>query len=209
VGLIGYVSVILLGISISLIVIVASKARRHSKKQSEINRRFFEEEEAANNVRKKEIDASLFYKASLAELPPIPEGDPNQVQRCAKRLMIRFDAPVSNLELKQQYGPAQMDIIAQYEENFNEYLKALTKWAGDIIEKSPDDALIILNKVITLGGEYRDTYKLAADIYAAKADSNGINALKKSAEKNHFKDPSVRSHILEYIHNKEKEIGAS
>lgn len=202
----GNIFIVLLSAAAIIFIIVRSSM--HSKKQEGIKRRFLEEEEAANAVRKKEIDAELYYTADFDALPPIPADDPNQVMRCSQRKMIRFAEPISNLELKKLYGPAQMDIIAQYEENFSEYLKALTKWAVELaledFEKNQEDVLSILETVISLGGEFRDTYKLAADIYAGTGDVAALDALLIRAEQNHFKDPNIQQQILEYIDMKKE-----
>jgi len=199
--------------SILAILLLALRSSRHAKQQEEIKRRFLEEEEAANAVRKRDIDPELFYTADLSALPQIAAGDPHQVERSAKRTMIRFEEPISNLELKKQYGLSQMDIIAQYEENFIEYLKALTNWAEELVkENNPADAITILETAISLGAEFRNTYKLAADIYAANIDETAetaetaIENLLDRAEKNHFSDPSIRRQILEHINKKKDEL---
>jgi len=194
---------LLTALAITFLVVRSS---RHSKRIDEIKRRFLEEEEAANLVRKKEIDPELFYTADLSTLPALPENDTAQVERASKRLMIYFKEPITNLELKKQYGVMQMDIIAQYEENFNEYLKALTKWAGSIMADSPDDAIKILELVVSLGGEFRDTYRHSADIYAARGDEAALDALLRAAGENHFNDPNIRILVCEYIFKKKEEI---
>lgn len=191
-------------ITLAIIVVLVVRSSRHAKKREEIHRRFLEEEDAANAVRKKEISPELFYTADLSVFPALPADDPFQIERCAKRTMIYFKEPVSNLELKKQYGAAQMDIIAQYEENFSEYLKSLTKWAGAISDENPAGALKILETVISHGAEFRDSYKLTADIYAKSGDKFGLDSLISRAEKNYFKDPSIRAQILEYINMKKR-----
>ncbi|MCL1877312.1 MAG: hypothetical protein FWF80_00475 [Defluviitaleaceae bacterium] len=174
-------------------------SRRHSKKQEEVKQRFLEEEEAANAVRKKDIDPKLYYTPDLTAFPPLPPGDPHQVERSAKRTMIRLPRPLTNLELKMQYGLAQMDIIAQYEENFNEYLKSLTMWGASIAKENPSDAVTILETVVSYGGEFRDAYKTAADIYVAQGDGKKLDALFARTEENHFTDPSIKRQLLDYI----------
>jgi len=183
------------------------KSSRGTKKQEEINLRFIEAEEAANSVRKKEIPPEMFYVADLALLPPVPEDDPYKVERCANRKMIRFATPVTNLELKQKYGLAQMDNIALYEENFHEYLKALTIWAAALTDENQDDAaLSILEHAILLGSEFRNTYKLAADVCVRFNDADGLTFLREKVEDNYFKDPTVRQHVLEYVDTKLNEL---
>ncbi|MCL2217270.1 MAG: hypothetical protein FWB91_09675 [Defluviitaleaceae bacterium] len=199
----GFLNILLVVASLAVIFVIAYAVRRHTRQQDEINRRFLEEEEAANSVRKKEIESELFYTPDLAALPAIPEGDPHSVKRCAKRTMLRLPRPMTNLELKKQYGLAQMDSIAQYEENFNEYLKAITAWAGDLAEAGElRDALVLLNEAVSLGSEFRNSYKLAADIHVKNRDEIKLQELRFKVTANHFKDPAVRNHVVEYIDSK-------
>ena len=199
----GIINIVLLLSTIVLIIVIAVMSRKHGKQQDDINRRFLEAEEAANSVRKRELDPELFYTADLAGLPPVPENDPHKVLRASKRTMIRFNSPVSNLDLKKRYGPSQMDSIALFEENFNDYLKALTEWAASLAEEDKaGDALLVLKQAIVLGSEFRNTYKLAADIYAARRDTKSLDALLQYAEENYFRDPAVQNHVIEYISEK-------
>ena len=202
----------ILGVSamVAGIIFIMIQSRRHRKKQEEVHREFLEAEDAANAVRKKEIEPDLFFIADLSGLPAVPEGDPHNVERAAARQMIYFRTPISNLELKREYGPAQMDVIAQYEENFNDYLKCLTNWATDIAEtRNPQDvsdSLLILGYTIAHGTELRNAYKLAADLYAEARDFATLEALMDTADRHHFRDPAVKRHIVEYIGVKLEEI---
>ena len=200
---VGFWNSFLIIASLWFIVIFVFRGQRWEKQQDDVKRRFVEEEDAANSVRKKEIPPEMFYSADLTRFAPIPEGDPHKVERCAKRKMIRFPEPITNLELKKQYGPAQMESLALYEENFNEYLKALTTWAGALVEKGElNDALTILDEAISLGSEFRNTYRLTADIYAMNNSEIDLQGLRHKVNSNHFRDPAVLQHILEYIDNK-------
>jgi len=199
----GYLNIVLVVATGLLMIIVAFAARKNINKQKILNRRFIEEEDAANAVRKKDIKPELFYEPDLTVLPPIPENDPHKVERSRKRTMIRFTEPITNLELKKQYGIAQMDVIAQYEENFNDYLKALTAWAGELIENDDlQNASIILEEAMNLGSEFRNTYKFAADIHVRKKDEIALQSLRFKVTANHFKDPAIRQHVVAYIDSK-------
>jgi len=203
-------NIVLIILSVLLIIFIAYMARRHRSKQENIHERFLDEEDAANAVRKKELEPEIFFVADLSGLPEISEDDPYQVVRAAKRQMIRFTEPVSNLELKQKYGVSQMDIIAQYEENFNEFLKALTNWAEGLADEGNGrSALAILEYALTLGSEFRSTYKLAADILAAYQDAGALETLLDFTSANHFYDPAVRQHIMSYINDKIDELGGA
>ena len=200
----------LLLLTVFAMVYIFIQSRRHKNRQEELNRKFLDAEDRANSVRKKDISPDLFFEPDISDLPPLQEGDPYQIERTSKRKMIYFREPVSNLELKQEYGPAQMDIIAQYEENFHDYLKSLTDWATSLAEDREEnnvkDALWILGYAIAHGAEFRSTYKLAADLYAEIKDTETLQALYNAAEMQHFKDPAVRQHVLEYIKNHLEEL---
>lgn len=205
------INALILGLTVIVICVVALNTRKHKHKQEALNRKFLDDEAAANQVRKKEIDPQLYFTPDLTDLPPIEEDDPHKVIRAAARQMIYFKKPVTNLELKNQYGPAQMDLIALHEENFNEYLKALTAWATSLAETDNEqdisDALLILGYAIAHGSEFRNTYKLTADIYARMGEKETLIALKETAEINHFRDPAIRHHIVEHIEKKIEGLG--
>ena len=193
-------NLVLVILSFTLMMALAIKHSVNRRRQEEMNNVFLEEEAAANNTRRKEIDPGLYYTPNLSAHPPIPEGDPHRVERAASRKMIYFRQPMTNLELKKQYGPQQMETIAHQEENFNEYLKALTNWAVSLHENGKnDEALQILEYTLSLGSEFRNTYKITADIYAQNKNKNALEALHKTASEHHFRDSAIRNHILEYI----------
>ena len=206
------INVVLIAATIIAIIVVLTKSRLHTRKKEQLHKQFIDQEAEANAVRKKEIDPELYFVPDLSELPAVPEGDPNRVERSSKRPMIYFRTPKTNLELKREYGPAQMDILAQHEENFNEYLKCLTSWATELSAtgepQDTSDALLILGYAIAHGAEFRNTYKITADIYAKAGEKSTLEALYDMAKNNHFRDPAIRQHILEHIQRHIANLGA-
>ena len=193
--------------SIILIIVVALATKRHGKLQDAKNRRFLEEEQEANMARKREIDPKLFFYADLINFPRIPESDPHKVLRTSRRTMIRFEEPETNVELKKRYGPSQLESIAQYEENFVDFLKSLGDWAQALYDEgSLDGAIQVLDYAVRLGSEFRATYRLAADIYANRRDTGALGQLHHMAQQNHFKDPVIQGHVLSYIEEKMQEL---
>jgi len=201
------INVLIVTLTLGFMLLLVISSRKHRRKQEEINKRFFEAENAANQVRKKELEQELYYVADLSRLPEIPESDPHKVLRASKRPMIYFRQPLTNLELKQMYGLAQMEIIAQHEENFNEYLKSLTNWANELVESGQEtDAIFVLDYAISLGAEFRNTYKLAADLYTKREDIHNLDYLVDKINRNHFHDPTIRQHVLDYVKGKIEEL---
>ncbi|MCL2187466.1 MAG: hypothetical protein FWC16_12690 [Defluviitaleaceae bacterium] len=189
------------------IIYVAVRSSQARKKHDAMIQRFLVDEEAANTVKKRPLEDELFFTADLSVLPAVPEGDPHKVLRAASRKMIRFLNPISNVELKNRYGRLQLEYLAHYEENFNEYLRALTKWAESLSARGNEkDALMVLEHTLTLGSEFRGTYKLAADIYAQNKDEQKLDDLLAQAAIHTFRDPATGNHIIEYVREKLNEL---
>ena len=202
-GIIHIFSPITWGLIVALLwlcIYVAIRSGAIRRKNDEIIQRFLIDEEEANAAKKRPLEEELFFTADLSDLPPVPENDPHKVMRTAKRKMIRFTKPISNTELKNRYGRLQLEYLAQYEENFNEYLRALTKWAESLIaQNNTPDALRILEHALSLGSEFRGTYKLTADIYAEQRNTEKLEALLARAACQTFRDPATGNHIIEYV----------
>ena len=182
------------------------KSKRASRLNAEKDRQFFKEDAEANSARRREINPKLFFVPDLNLLPSIEEDDPHKVLRAAKRKMIFFNEPISNIELKKQYGPSQLVTIAQYEENLNDFIKSITIWARDLFDKEDfSDAKLLAEYAINLKSEFRNTYKLAADLYSLDIfPDNTLESLIKIVENQNFKDPAMQKSILEYINSKEQ-----
>jgi len=200
-------NLVLIVLSAAAILAVLISSIKYGRKRDAVKRNFLDKEQAVNAVRKKEIDPELFYTPDLASFPPVSDDDPHRVKRAAVRTMVRLPQGMTNLELKSKFGLAQIETISLYEENFNEYLKALTNWASAIIaensKENQADAVNLLTTVVEMGGEFRDAYKLLADIYASQNSKDELKQLFNQASENHFKDPSVKQVVLDYITSKE------
>jgi hypothetical protein len=197
------VTIILFVVLFWAIFFVAIQSARAKRKRDKITQQFLLEDDKANTVRKRPLDAELFFTADLSKLPPLPEGDPHKVERAVNRKMIRFTKHFSNVELKQRYGRLQLEFIAHYEENFSDYLRALTNWAESLIlAENPHDALRILEHAINLGSEFRKTYKYAADLYANQKNAEKLEELLSKVVFHTFRDPATANHIIEYVQEK-------
>lgn len=168
---------------------------------------FLERERTANSVRRKEIED--FFTPDLSALPVTDDGDASQekVLRRAVLTMVRLPQQMTNIDIKMAYGAAQLEKIIQYEENFHSYLEALIEWAESLAAVGRnDDALRILwHTVADLQSEYRKSYTLAADLYAANRDMDGLNALLTKAESHTFRDAGVKRRIIMHIINQRNE----
>jgi len=185
------------------IAFITIKSRRSRRKQLEVLNQFLEEEDEANAARRRPIQEELFYKPQLDQLPPLPDDDPHKITRAANRKMIHFPKPMTNAELKARYGRVQLEQLAQYEENYEDYLRALTKWATQLVKDNQTaDAKRILEQTVALSSEFRNSYKLLADIYADERSHQKLDELLAAAQAKVFKDPTTGLHVVGYIREK-------
>lgn len=165
--------------------IIKIKNKDYKKKADE----YFELERQANMARKKTIDEDLYYEPDMEKLP-IKEYSPNDEQnskllkaqelvfRKSKLKMIKFNSYKSNMELKMEYGFANLEHIATYEENFNEFMSALTNWGEQLINQNNlDDGELVLQFAIKNGCDLSKTFILLADMYYNKNSKEKLNEL--------------------------------
>ena len=184
-------------------------------KTSAINKKrpiedFIDKEREANSARRRDIDPALFFKADMSVLPA-PNNSPaaDKAARLAAATMIHFPQPVSNHVLKLSYGPGQLESIAQYEENYHHFIRALLDWAEELLKQGQrEDALTVLEYTVEHRSEYRKSYILTADLYAEAKNTDKLNTLKNNVESMYFNDPHVQKTIIHYIEESVRGISA-
>ena len=90
----------------------------------------------------------------------------------------------TNTELKYKYGVSNLNLLTEYDTNYNELITLLHNY-GSIFakEKYESQALFILEYAISIGTDISGTYLLLADIYQKNGQYDKIQWLKKEAEK--------------------------
>lgn len=133
---------------------------------------FIDEEREANTVKSRPIgedelfvpDMSLFpIKAESADIVGRKQSE---MQKRAAKKMIRFDAPMSNLELKHKYGTVNLEKVSEYEENFFNFIYAVNDWAQALSDSGDlSGARAALRGGVLSGAETSKTFTMLADIY--------------------------------------------
>ena len=181
------------------------KLKRASRGRQATFTEFVNEEREANAARRQDIDASLYFTPDLSLIPLRQDGSKQEenLAKIAKRTMIRFPERVSNTALKKRYGPSQLELITQYEENYNDYISALIDLAQSHAESgSKQDALRILEYTLELGSEYRKSYQLTASLYVEEGETDKLEKLHAIAEERKFADEGIKRWIIKMIRDK-------
>ena len=177
--------------------------------------KLLQDDMVANFARSRDLEPEYFYTPDLSVLP-IRDDAQNDILKKQSQLvgtsnlrMVRFPQKMGNIELKSKYGPANLEKIAGYEENYTRYISALLGWAEALLDhggrQEKADAIAILENTVLLGSDYRKTYKLLADHYAGIANADGLNHLLDSVA-SAFEDEGIKRQLTQYIMDKKENL---
>jgi hypothetical protein len=183
----------------------ATKGKRTSFKDSE----FFAEND--EYVARKAIPTELVFTPDISGLPvknyndseldPVTRKIVSQRQgealKRAAAKMVRFDVPMTNNEIKNEFGYANLEVIAGYESNFERYTQAMLRWAQALYDEGErEDAEAVLEAVVNNGAQVSKCYTLLADIYRMKNDGAKLRGLYSILES---KELPAKDKALKYI----------
>ncbi len=182
---------------------------KHYKKDFES---FFDKEREANVSRIKEIPQKYFVEVNVKSLPFRQYANDetylkvaarqDKVKKLINNKMIKFEKPMSNREIKLEFGIANLEYVTTYEENFHKFQRALLEWAEQLIFlEEYEDAKVILLLIINLGTDISKNYILLTDVYLKQKDKKGINELIENVKNNKIFENNeiIRNKILSYI----------
>ncbi|MCL2235234.1 MAG: hypothetical protein FWB98_02200 [Defluviitaleaceae bacterium] len=178
-----------------LFLIMSRMVKRRNDEKRRQSEQMIAEDDEANNARPQEVDVELFFHVNIDDLPlreysKEEEDKPHspcmwqgKVLKAAEKKMLHFDSPKTNVELKQMFGRANLEFVANYEENFTNFIHAMRHWAEALLSyDQKEDARTVLEIAVESGSEISQTYTLLADIYAGDADKEKLTALKTLVE---------------------------
>lgn len=180
-----------------------SKSSRNAEKNKT---NLLELESEANLTRRMSID-NLDYIIFSEKSIPIIEINDNELKKIQQELLNFSDKKilnltgVTNIELKKLYGPANLPILSEYDNNFLELVRTLHNYAFTLNNLNyQDDAIKVLEYSVEIGTDMGSSYKLLADLYNSKNDNSKINVLiDKSYRINALSRNSVISYLKAYI----------
>ncbi|MGN0155575.1 MAG: hypothetical protein ACI4A3_14070 [Lachnospiraceae bacterium] len=180
--------VFVLPIVITILVWVLNHNIKKNKVPNKVDvRTYLAREDAANSTRKKDISKLPYIQVPIESFPfDITLNDEKkqlqianykeEILNLAKKPMLNLIG-VSNTELKESYGPANLEILSNYDQNYSRYIRALHLYAEAIYEEYPEKAISVLEYCISIGTDISGTYDLLARYYLSKGDRQHFEAL--------------------------------
>lgn len=175
--------------------------KRRTKKEKQYVDNFWEREREADSTRRKSLE-NLDYVAIplndlpmdvLTELPEIKEYH-EKIRELAGKKIVNF-AGYSNTELKLQYGAPNINLLSEYDQNFEELITLLQDWASLLLQNWGEGAQLcpeeerkqaakkVLAFAVSIGSDITASYEKLVKLYLEYGEQEKIPALRDKAEK--------------------------
>ncbi len=167
--------------------IVKHNASRDRSKDKPSVRSYMDRESAANSVRRQDISHLPYIHAPIESFPlDITLKDEKkqlQIENYRKEILEVAQKPmlnligVSNTELKELYGPANLELLSYYDQNYTRYMRSLFLYAQCIYDEHPDKGASILSYCIQTGTDISGIYELLGQHYISHGNTDAFEQL--------------------------------
>lgn len=164
-------------------------------------REIWDRESKANMSRSRDISSLDYISIDLSKLPLDAKEDDtlnsyrDTIIKLSDRKLLNLSG-ISNTELKEKYGIANLQRLIEYENNYLTLVSILYKWARRLYDLSYiDDARTVLEYALSIKSDAAGSYRLLAEIYKQQNRPDRIEELiRKLADiEIHDKDKLIRS----------------
>lgn len=177
------------------------KLKMSDRKAKQIKETFLENEVNANLTRKKSLDDLDYITIPINKLPFCSNASDEilSVQETVKSLSekkIVNLTGISNTDLKQEYGAANLELLTEYDRNFTDLSRALYTWGETLYNDGMiNDARTVLEFAVECRSDISKIYILLANIYSESNEKSKINELIEAAGNLNslMKNPIIRS----------------
>lgn len=156
------------------------KTARKAKQDSDI---FWDKEIQANQARRKDISNLEYIQLQTGTLPLEDKEDEtinsyrDTILKLKDKKILKLTG-ITNTELKNDYGVANINLLMEYDNNYTILVSMLQKWAERLYSEGfTTDAQAILEYAICCKTDVNKTYKLLADIYKSANTPEKIDGL--------------------------------
>ena len=148
---------------------------------------YIKREENANFTRRQDISNLPYITIPFDQLPlDITLKDKNMQSKIVEYQKIFQELSdtkmlnligVSNVELKERYGPANLEQLSSADANYSRYIRTLSLYADCIMDEFPKEAVAISQYCIRIGTDISSTYVLLGNYYYSHEQIEQFNSL--------------------------------
>lgn len=167
--------------SITILIFVLNHNIRKNKNKDEHSvKAYLSREDAANSTRRKDLSNLPYIEVPLNTLPlDITLNDEKkqlrisqyikEIRSLSEKQMLNLIG-ISNTELKEQYGPANLELLTTYDMNYSRYIRNLHLLAECMYPEYPEKAVEVWEYCLSIGTDISGTFACLAQHYADKQD---------------------------------------
>lgn len=160
--------------------------RKHGPNKQTV-KSYLDREHTANATRRKDLSNLPYVKVPFDMLPfditlndekkqlKIAEYE-KEIKNLSSERMLNLIG-ISNTELKEMYGPANLELLTIYDQNYSRYIRTLQFFAECLYEEYPEQAVSIMEYCTTIGTDISGTYDLLGHYYLEHNDKECFTAL--------------------------------
>lgn len=163
--------------------VITYKRKQHTHKQDMVTEAFIERERRANISRKRDISHLNYLTFAIDRLPLFEFQDEellsheNILKELADKKIINL-SNYSNTDLKLMYGPANLNVLSEYDENYHQLSSTLLAYANrEVALSRMDSAIQILEYAMDLAIDSSQIYLLLADLYQTQGTPEKIETI--------------------------------
>lgn len=177
--------------------------KKRTKNEKKYVDNFWEQERLADSTRRKSLETLDYIAVPLNDLPldvlsELPEVEEfhRKLRELSGEKIVNF-AGRSNTDLKLTYGAPNINLLSEYDQNFEDLITLLQEWAsfllqnwGEAAQACPEEerkqaAKKILAYAVSVGSDIFATYERLIKLYLEDGERNKIPGLREKAEKIH------------------------
>lgn len=191
-----------LGLFIFAICLIAYFRKKSTRRQNDTEEQFWDRERKANNTRRQDISGLPYITIPLDKFPIgiFQEEEIKEYEAILSALSTQEILDLgnqTNTDLKLQYGPANLSILSECDQNFTLLCRTLVSYASSLIKAGHNaEAQTVLEFGIDCGSDLSRNYTLLADLYSKQGQAERLLALSQRAE---ALDSPLKSSILKQI----------
>lgn len=179
---------IFLGLFIFFIFLLAYYRKKGLREQEAVEDAFWNRENNANLTRRQDISGLPYitiplekFPMDICDNPKIKALEGTLKELAAKKILNLHNQ--TNTDLKEKYGPANLEALSSYDDNFALLCRTLVSYAECLSGLGyTKEARTVLEFGISCGSDHSKNYRLLADFYQAEGQTAQLNALRANAD---------------------------
>lgn len=175
--------------------------KKRTKNEKKYVDNFWEQERLADSTRRKSLNSLDYIAVPLNELPMDMLEDLPEIEEClckirelSEKKIVNF-AGRSNTELKLTYGAPNINLLTEYDKNFEDLIVTLQTWALTLLqnwgpgaqacpeEERKQAAKKVLAYAVSVGSDISATYESLIKLYLEYGEQDKLPGLREKAEK--------------------------